>query len=33
MYQHILVPTDGSDITAKAVQAALDLARLSGAPR
>ena len=31
MYQHILVPTDGSDITAKAVQAALDLARLSGA--
>lgn len=31
MYQHILVPTDGSDITAKAVQAALGLARLCGA--
>ena len=31
MVQRILVPTDGSDISAKAVQAAVDLARLSGA--
>jgi len=31
MYQRILVPTDGSDITAKAVAAAIDLAKLSGA--
>ncbi len=31
MYQHILVPTDGSDITAKAVTAAVMLAKLSGA--
>ncbi|HEU5293581.1 MAG TPA: universal stress protein, partial [Burkholderiaceae bacterium] len=31
MYQRILVPTDGSDITAKAVDAAIDLAKLSGA--
>ena len=31
MYQRILVPTDGSDITAKAVQAAVDLAKLCGA--
>jgi nucleotide-binding universal stress UspA family protein len=31
MVQRILVPTDGSDISAKAVQAAIDLARLSGA--
>ena len=31
MYKHILVPTDGSDITHKAVQAAIGLARLSGA--
>ena len=31
MYQRILVPTDGSDITAKAVQTALGLAKLSGA--
>jgi len=31
MYQRILVPTDGSDITAKAVQTAIGLARkLSG---
>ena len=31
MYKRILVPTDGSDITAKAVQAAIDLAKLCGA--
>ena len=31
MYQHILVPTDGSEITAKAVQAAITLAKLCGA--
>ena len=31
MVQRILVPTDGSDISAKAIQAAIDLARLSGA--
>ncbi|MBL8362574.1 MAG: universal stress protein [Rubrivivax sp.] len=31
MYKHILVPTDGSDITHKAVQAAIGMARLSGA--
>ncbi len=31
MYQRILVPTDGSEITAKAVQSAVQLARLSGA--
>jgi nucleotide-binding universal stress UspA family protein len=31
MYQRILVPTDGSDITGKAVQAAIALAKLSGA--
>ena len=31
MYQHILVPTDGSDITAKAVQTAIQLARTLGA--
>jgi nucleotide-binding universal stress UspA family protein len=31
MYQHILLPTDGSDITAKAVQAAIGMARLCGA--
>ena len=30
MYQRILVPTDGSDVTAKAVQTAIDLAKLSG---
>ena len=29
MYQRILVPTDGSDVTAKAVQTAIDLAKLS----
>ena len=31
MYQCILVPTDGSDITAKAVQAAIALAKAVGA--
>ena len=31
MYQRILVPTDGSDITAKAVSTAIALAKLSGA--
>ena len=31
MYKRILVPTDGSEITGKAVQAAFDLARLCGA--
>ena len=31
MYRNILVPTDGSDITAKAVQAAIALARALGA--
>ncbi len=31
MYQRILIPTDGSDITAKAVAAAIDLAKLTGA--
>ena len=31
MYQRILVPTDGSDISSKAVQTAAALARLSGA--
>ena len=31
MYKRILVPTDGSDITVKAVRAAIDLAKLSGA--
>ena len=31
MYQRILVPTDGSDITAKAVSTAVALAKLSGA--
>lgn len=31
MYQRILVPTDGSDISAKAIQAAIELARVSGA--
>ncbi len=31
MYQRILVPTDGSEITAKAVQSAITLARLTGA--
>ncbi len=31
MYKRILVPTDGSDITAKAVTAAIALAKLSGA--
>ncbi len=31
MYKRILVPTDGSDITAKAVQTAVGLAKLTGA--
>ena len=31
MYQRILIPTDGSEVTAKAVQAAVGLAKLSGA--
>jgi nucleotide-binding universal stress UspA family protein len=31
MYKRILVPTDGSDITAKAVQTAIGMARLAGA--
>jgi nucleotide-binding universal stress UspA family protein len=31
MYKHILVPTDGSDISTKAVEAAVALARLTGA--
>jgi nucleotide-binding universal stress UspA family protein len=30
MYKRILVPTDGSEITAKAIQAAISLAQLSG---
>jgi nucleotide-binding universal stress UspA family protein len=30
MYKRILVPTDGSEITAKAVQTAIGLAKLSG---
>ena len=31
MYKHILFPTDGSDVTAKALQQALSLAKLTGA--
>lgn len=31
MYKRILVPTDGSEITAKAVQCAVDMAKLTGA--
>lgn len=31
MYQRILFPTDGSDITAKALQHALSIAKLTGA--
>ena len=31
MYKRILVPTDGSDITAKAVQTAITLAKTLGA--
>ena len=31
MFKHILVPTDGSDITAKAVQTAITLAKEQGA--
>ncbi len=30
MFKNILVPTDGSEITAKAVQTAVDLAKLGG---
>lgn len=30
MYKRILFPTDGSEITAKAVQSAIDMARLTG---
>jgi nucleotide-binding universal stress UspA family protein len=30
MYKRILVPTDGTEITANAVQAAIELAKLSG---
>jgi nucleotide-binding universal stress UspA family protein len=30
MYKRILVPTDGSDISAKAVKTAIDMARLTG---
>ncbi len=31
MFKRILVPTDGSDITGKAVQTAIDLAKVTGA--
>ena len=31
MYKHILIPTDGSDIARKAVEAGIDFARESGA--
>lgn len=31
MYKRILVPTDGSEITSKAAQAAIELAKLAGA--
>ncbi|MFM2058171.1 MAG: hypothetical protein RLY71_2556 [Pseudomonadota bacterium] len=31
MYTHILVPTDGSDITGKAIQTAVALVKLTGA--
>jgi nucleotide-binding universal stress UspA family protein len=31
MYQHILVPTDGSDVTSKAVDTAIGLAKALGA--
>jgi nucleotide-binding universal stress UspA family protein len=31
MYKRILVPTDGSDITSKAVQSAIAMAKLTGA--
>jgi nucleotide-binding universal stress UspA family protein len=31
MYQRILVPTDGSEVTGKAVRVAIDLAKLCGA--
>jgi nucleotide-binding universal stress UspA family protein len=31
MFKRILIPTDGSEITVKALQHAIDLARLSGA--
>ena len=32
MYKRILLPTDGSEVTAKAVKTAIALARLTGAP-
>lgn len=31
MYKHILIPTDGSEISAKAVEQAIALAKLTGA--
>ena len=31
MYKRILIPTDGSEITSKAVQTAIDLAKMAGA--
>lgn len=31
MFKHILIPTDGSDVAAKAIQAAVELAREMGA--
>jgi nucleotide-binding universal stress UspA family protein len=31
MYQRVLVPTDGSDISAKAIQTAIGIAKLTGA--
>ena len=31
MYQHILLPTDGSDLSAAAIKSALQLAKLLGA--
>lgn len=31
MYSHILVPTDGSDISAKAIETAISMAKLLGA--
>lgn len=31
MYKHILIPTDGSDITGKAIETAVALAKLTGA--
>lgn len=31
MFKHILVPTDGSDLSKKAIEGAIDLARTDGA--